>query len=84
MVKIPGFMSITRITPFLPQTTRTLLVAWGLVPGVAAIVVAMAKDEPYEAWDPYGSWRMPPCPQEYDLDGFYGSLPMSDVMLPGC
>ena len=41
MVKIPGFMSITRITPFLPRRTRILLVDWGLVPGVAAIVVAI-------------------------------------------
>jgi len=81
MVKLSR--SICRITPFLPRATKDVLVKWGLVPGVAAIIVAMADDEPYDPWDPYGYWRMPPCPQEYDVDGFYGSLPMSDVALPG-
>ena len=76
-------MIITKITPFLPCPTKQILVDWGLVPGVAAIVVGLAEDAPYEAWDPYGNWSMPPCPQEYDLDGFYGSLPMAPVDLPG-
>jgi hypothetical protein len=73
---------ITRITGFLPHATKRLLVAWGLVPGVAAIIVSMAEDEPYEPWDPYGNWRMPPCPQEFDIDGNYGMLPMTSVGLP--
>ena len=71
-------MIISHITPFLPRTTKSLLMKWGLIPPIAAIIVEMADDEVYDPWfSPYSYWQI--CPQEYDLEGMYGSLPMPPI-----
>ena len=68
----------TNWTPFMPLHTRRILVQFFPL-DIAKIIVGMAHDEFFPAWDPYGLWT--PVP-EYDRDGAYGYVPQVNTCLP--